>query len=285
MRIGKIYTLKIARTRRSVLFTLGMLLVTLSILSFAKLVFEESEDERTLFQTAVLANRADDLYSSIEKSIISAFNLYSGINVSRNNYTVIFEEPLPNDISSFESSILKLKNITESNDAVISLGVYETTAEFPLFIQPQNITYKHDFSLDDITIITPDDAGSRLSKYRTVIAVADNVTCSWSYTNGDFNYELEVISPHESGCSQSRAVDLGAGATITITSQADSSNKIIISLSQGSFSIRGSSEFSAAVRNELSLMQMPGSVFLGDNLISVSFARFGLSRTGGARII
>lgn len=274
--------------KKAFLFTLGMLLVTLAILSFAKFVSEESEAEKEFFQIAAITNRLYDADSSLQRSIADMFILQSNIRVSRSNHSIIFEEPLPND-EGFGSGLARLKKFAEANDTSIHIDDNDTVSGIPLFILPQNAVYMHNFSSREILVALPGDFNSSITKYKTTLTITENVTCSWSsYTPGDFNYQLDVISPKESGeCDSTKQLDLESNATITIASQQSPSNRIYLSLGSDSIRIKmdDAGRFNISAKSEITFYSAPEDVWLGNGTVEIRFDEFNLKKKGGVRII
>lgn len=278
--------MRVLRSRKAFLFTLSILLVGLAILSYTKFMLEHSESEKTLFQTAAISNRLNDIDNSLQRSMRDIFFIYSHINVSLENSTLSFKEPLPNSAGAFEYAMSRLSSIAE-NDTSIYIDINSTSTELPLDVLPYNTTYRHNFSNNEVIISMQQPANATLQKYMTTITVDENMTCSWSFLPGNFNYELNVISPMDSGCDHDRLVDIGSNITITVSSQSDSRNKITISLASSSFSIKmdNSSVLSAGIKNELYFKSIPQEVWLGGRPINIDFSEYKVSKKGGARII
>jgi len=287
--IGRIKMMraKINRSRKAFLFTLGFLIATLYILSFARFVSNESEEDKAIFQTVAVTSRLEDIDSSLQKSMRDAFFSYSDISIAPDNMTIAIEEPFPNSISELESSLAMLKNLSESAEKGLSMDLGELFSQLPLFIYPQNVAYIHNYTNNEVLLSFPADAGSAVSKYRAEITVSENVSCSWSYIPGDFSYELDVVSPKESGCDQDSMIDLDAGAAITMTSQSNPQNRITITLESSVFRIRmdDNSTFSAGLGSYLEFRDAPEEVWLGSSVIDLRYDAFDLRRTGGARLI
>lgn len=280
---------RIIRCKKAFLFTLGLLFVALAILAFSKFVFEESEDEEILFQTIAAANRLDDIDSSLQRSIADAFISYSGIKASLDNSTLTIEEPFPNGMGALELSLLKLKALAEAdetgNETGILLSFDESSSSMPINVLPMNLTYAHNFSSGEILLLF-DNSSSSMLKYRTTIRVEENMTCDWSFMPGNFSYELEVISPDDSGCDHDRLLDLSENATITMTSDSSDSS---VTISLGSRSIKitadNSSAFASTVTSDIYFLDKPEEVWLSSPMININFTMLGLTMTGGVRII
>lgn len=281
--------MSVLRSRKAFLFTLSILLVGLAILSYTKFMLEQSESEKTLFQTAAISNRLNDIDNSLQRSIRDIFFIYSNINVSLENSTLSFKEPLPSSAGAFEYAMSRLKEMAEANETSISININSTSAELPLNILPYNTSYRHNFSNNEIIISMQQPANATLQKYKTTITADENMTCSWNFLPGNFNYELKVISPGDSDCNldNDKLVDVGSNITITVSSKSDSRNKITISLSSSSFRIKmdNSSIFSAGIKNELYFKSIPQEVWLGGMPIDIDFSEYRVSKKGGVRII
>ncbi|MCX6707076.1 MAG: hypothetical protein NT001_02960 [Candidatus Woesearchaeota archaeon] len=273
--------------KKAFLFTLGMLLVTLAILSFAKFVSEESGNEKGFFQMAAITNRLDDADSSLQRSIADVFILHSGIEVSTGNHSIVFEEPLPNDAGGFASGLARLKRFAEANDTTVHIDTNETVSEIPLFILPQNTVYRHNFSNREILVALPGDPNSSIIRYKTTLTIPENVSCSWDYDPGHFSYQLDVISPKESGCDSTKQVSLADNAMITIASQKSPSNRIYLSLNRDSISIKmdDAGTFNISTKSEITFYSAPGGVWLGNGTVEIRFDEFNLKKKGGVRII
>jgi len=270
--------------RKAFMFTLGFVLVALAILSFTKFVFKESDDEKTLFQQYVVMNRLDDIDRSLQDSIRDTFGAYSNTKAYFSNSTVVFEESLPNDMDLFESRMNRLKNFAEANESSLRININETISDMQMTVYPSDLIYTHNFTNREMMII-PKDIND-VMKYKTTITVYENVTCDWAFMAGDFDYELNVISPDNAGCDHDRLVDIGQNATITILSRDEPDNRIVIYITPAWLRIvmDSSSVFSATAKNEVYHKDYPESMWLGNSLISINFTSFGLRREGGARI-
>lgn len=272
--------------KKAFLFTLSFVLVTLAILSFANFVLKESGKERIIFQEYVLMNRLNDIDGSLQSSIKDIFATYSGIKASASNSTVIFEESIPGSPDRFESELSSLKNFAELNETSLKIIINESILKLPVSVMPQDIMYSHNFSRREIILDSVQSMNESVLKYKTTITFEENVTCSWDFYPGDFEYELEAISPKDSGCDHDRLISLSQNATITIISESDPDNRMTIYLSPSSFRIAmdNSSIFSAAVKSEIFLKNISESMWLSDDMIDINFERFGLRRRGGVRL-
>lgn len=272
-------------SRKAIFFTLGFVLVSLAVLSFTKFVFNESEDEKVLFQDYAVMNRLDDLDRSLQASMKDTFERYSNIKARIGNSTISFEEPLPNSMDAFEHKLDRLKRFAENNETAIYININDTLSSSQITVSPENLTYRHNFSAKEIIIDFPADSSSIL-KHKMTFAADANITCDWSFYPGSFDYELEVISVDDSGCDHERMVDLGRNATIIILSEDDARDRITIYLSPLSFRIAmdSSSVSSVIAKNEIYLKDRPGSMSFGNSLIRINFTDFGLKREGGFRI-
>ncbi len=270
--------------KKAVFFTLGFLLAGLAVFSFAAMMQEEADEGRQLFSGMVLASRMEETSSSLQECVRDSFASYSGISISMDNRSFMIEEELPNNMSDFTLSLASLKNFSEASGSEIHLNLEEVFDRFPLIISPQGIRYIHNSSTK-VTLASSRPFGSIASGHKTTITMSENTTCDWSYDSGSFEYELEVVSPSDSGCDRSRSIDLNSTAVITITGDWSGESVTINLTAKGLSAEMSSGNFTAVVRNRMETLSTPGGAWLGEDLISIRYSSFEMEKKSGARII
>ncbi|MFO8016008.1 MAG: hypothetical protein R6U32_02805 [Candidatus Woesearchaeota archaeon] len=295
--------------RKAVLFTLSLFLITLAVFSFAKLVFEESEQEKITFQTMTAANRLHDMDSSLQRVVRQTFEAHSGMSMEMEerdgSWDISFAETLPNNITIFRDRMADLSNFTREIEPRAVIETNTTPHGTPLIIMPFNVSYEHNASMHDADRTgEEEDEGSVARKvmlrwpdsavegYSSMVTIPVNATCTWDYQSGSFPYSLEVDSPEDTGCDRERSIDPSAGALITITSEENPSDTVAIRIKDGAsnISLSGSGNFSSELDTTISLNSSllqdapQPEIWLGSRLIRTNLTAFGFRRSGGVRM-
>ncbi len=130
--------------RKGVLFSAGLILLSLTLLSLSFLLFTTSMESSSDTARMAVADRINDEARSIE-------NVYSGIlsrhvNVTINRNNISFAETLPEGASeNFFTAISRFETFAENNSEFsVALNTSLLQNRMPLTVMPNGITYTHE---------------------------------------------------------------------------------------------------------------------------------------------
>ncbi len=176
------------------LFTIGLLLMSLTVLSLALFIAEVEKGSNEKVTELVRYDRLHDLDTSINEAFREIFKVSSGISIiysNKTNNTFFIKENLPNgnstrfaqNMTAFEKYLNKTINSPTDNITLYLANLANVKANLPLVITPYNITYTHlpSFGSDtirvspkqfnfygyNITITTPINPSTTLQTFKT----------------------------------------------------------------------------------------------------------------------
>ena len=146
------------------LFTIGLLLMSLTVLSLALFIAEVEKGSNEKVTELVRYDRLHDLDTSINEAFREIFRVSSGISIiytNKTNNTFFIKENLPNgnstrfaqNMTAFEIFLNKTSNSPTDNVTLYLANLANVHANLPLVITPYNITYTHFPSFGSNTII------------------------------------------------------------------------------------------------------------------------------------
>lgn len=177
------------------LFTIGLLLMSLTVLSLALFIAEVEKGSNEKVTGLVRYDRLHDLDTSINEAFREIFKVSSGISIiytNKTNNTFFIKENLPNgnstifaqNMTAFEKFLNKTSNSPTDNVTLYLANLANVHANLPLVITPYNITYTHipsfggntirvspkqfNFYGYNITITTPINPSTTLQTFKFV---------------------------------------------------------------------------------------------------------------------
>ena len=274
--------------KKGVLFTIGLMLLTLVILALAVLIFRNSQEYESIINKLVVLDRVYDLDTSIQGSIGQIFELNSGISINVTNKSVSFEETLPNNgMEAFNDSIHSFKHFVESSLSNINISIGDM-GSMPLRIMPENAAYKHRDNWSNIEVVP--GASPNFDGYSIFIDVGKgfNVSCDWSGVDEDpdvFNLSLEVKADKEDCTFQTKKIDPSADNKIIINRVEDGSELILIEVKGGGrLLINRTSDIEVTARTSI-LTETVQRVMADDLGLDFDFGDFGVTKQSDVRII
>lgn len=283
--------------KKGVLFTFGITLVMLIILTFAVLIYKNSlqASERTA-EIGVL-DRVFDIDTSVQESLKELFTLKSGIILTKNNLTVSIKEDLPNGNSAaFEADMEDFKEFVESkfdDNPKVKLNITKITEELPLDIKPNNIKYTHpkDFGNKQIRVI-PEELNVKSYGFTFEINAQTYTSYNWDVLNtcttGDscVNFTFVVKKGGVVKASDTKNVDMSKSNKLTIKLQQgditiDINNPAIISIDNGANAVNLIS--SIEMRNVLNYERI--KVMYPENVIELNLKELQINKKSTARIL
>src|SRR3989344_9239465 len=284
------------------LFTIGFLLFSVSLLSFIVIILATNYQEDKRASEIGAIDRINTLDSSAQNSLKKIFEFFSNINVSlddsdvENVENVKISDALPNNISTFRTSLNDFKIFVEQNFPYISIHTSELNDTVPLIVLPDRISYYHsnaDNNMLNKIIVRPEELSlnSRLNGYHFIIRNLVSAACNPNldtYVAGTF-FSIEFNSFSTNGlsfCSQYFTID------------PDKSNKFFIGTAPDFFTIEIKNGGVATIENNqggvanvttiLLLDPIIGNqtkVMLPDSIIRISDPVLNIYKKGTARII
>ena len=173
------------------LFTIGFLIFITALFVLVVIVYSTTfQEDKRIAEIGSLDN-LNNLDSSLKNSIKELFLTYSNINVNFVETNVSFNETIPNNITDFRVTLNNLKSLTESNFNIVSLNISDINDSRPIIIMPNRITYSHNFTKKEITIV-PEEVN--FNGYHITIKNINNATCaaSTALTSGSFIFKLDT---------------------------------------------------------------------------------------------
>lgn len=130
--------------RKGVLFSAGLILLSLTLLSLSFLLFTTNMESSSDTARMAVADRINDEARSIENTYSDILSRHVNVTINRNN--VSFSETLPEGASSnFFTAISRFKTFAENNSEFpVDLTTYLLQNRMPLTVTPTGITYTHE---------------------------------------------------------------------------------------------------------------------------------------------
>src|SRR3989344_4095493 len=201
------------KMKKGILFTLSLVIIVSLVLALALLNFKNVQISKERLSETGSLERLSSLSNSIATGFKTIFNAYAGINVTRDNQSVSFEESLPNNnVAIFNSNLDNYKSYLESQDKDIVLNVTMLKQDLPLTVLPYNLIHKHTPFGGDTMVFNPSQ--SNYNKYKIEIEPAFAITsCVWNTYPGGTAFELDANAP---GCDNTQNIDPTRNNTIDI---------------------------------------------------------------------
>lgn len=283
-----------AKMKKAVLLTLGMLLLSSIVFSLSILILHNTQGTEDRFAELSLYDRLYDLDSSIQRGFKEIFTRNSGITLTIVDGLVTITETLPYS-SNFEAEMEAYKTYLEDaydtdpqvtiNDAVLTL----TKNSLPFYIMPHNILIEHDaFPSGQELRITPQNLN--VENYSISLTTSRQSLPSFSADTVPGSLEMLVTARLEGGSSFSQLYNVNPESSNTITlrfdegepEQADITitldNPAHLTINRGSVTTEHNIEIALTHQAEnLNYITYPNNLFTinipGDNLQKTSTAR------------
>lgn len=271
--------------KKGILFSLGLMLLTLVILALAILIFHSAQKSEEIIAKLAVLDRVYDLDRSIGKGLSDIFYLKSGISISRTNNGVSFEEMLPNDKRvALNSSLHHFKQFVEHNLSNVNLSITNID-EMPLmvmFMTNNRIDYKHKEDWSDIEVLPK--TGSVPNGYFIFIKTDRNVTCTPNFDGGGFNLSWEVKGDAQSCPYTSQKIAPANDKMLSINSPQDGNIMIIKVESDYKLLINLTKDISVRARTTIYVNQ-PKYIVVDSLGLYIDFMDFGISKESGVMLI
>ncbi len=184
------------------LFTIGFLIFCTALITLMIITFSTTFQEDKRISEIASLDRLQSIDSSLQHSFLELFNTFSNINVSVSTIDnddktdIMFNETIPNNIADFQTSLDRLKVLTEGNYENIFLNISNLKSTLPIIVKPYNILYTHDFLNNQIQIIPEDvSSTSNLKGYSFVITNLNDASClnpSFDTTPPDNFFRIKI---------------------------------------------------------------------------------------------
>lgn len=275
--------------KKAILFTLGLFFLAITVFSLAIIIFHGSLKSEDVFLRFVSLDRVYELDVSLQNSIKEIFNAKSGMSVSSTGSTVSFQDYLPNqNKGQLISALNNFRNYVELNNSNIDIDVSEIIENMSLVIWPYNITYKHLFSGDNITYVSP-SAESNITSYIIYLNTrnVNFTTYSWDIVpSGSNTFELNVQD--DQGNSDSDTYSIGDSDEHIMTVETLAGDIKIKIWESSKLFINNTAELNLSIRTDVGFEEFPDeetSVVISGNIINIDFSDFGIKKKSGVRII
>jgi hypothetical protein len=268
-----------ARLKKGVFISLGVLLLGLAVLSLSSVMRTSSYQVSDAADITAVNDRVGLITSSIGKGFRDTIDTSSGISISLNDNSVSFVERLPNsDSSHFESNMDDFKAFVEQ-DAHITLNVEEIKDHLPLTIMPQNITYYHpSYGTKDVDVIPGE---LNFDGYIIDVEAEDGITkCDFDTTAGTFNVTFYARTANGTECFQTFQIDPDQTNTFEVVVVGGGKTTMEIS-NGGVFDLTRSSQ----VTLNVTVLVNASSIVLPEDALALSFSDFGFSATRDVTIL
>lgn len=181
---------------KAMIFTIGLVMLSLIILSLAVLIFNTFQKAELTMSNIGALDRIYELDTSIQNVLKNLFkSSWIDLEVDNELNLVSFKERIPSNNTVFNLTLTNFKNFTESNFDYVNLDLDNVAKELPLIITPHNIGYKHLNFGERIIEITP--ASINFDKYEIFLDFNENiVSCPVEYSEEtDFDTYIQASSP------------------------------------------------------------------------------------------
>ena len=281
------------KSKKGVLFTLGLTFLTLVVLALAILIFHNSQDYEEIISKLAVLDRVYELDTSIHGSLGDIFNLKAGISIDITDSGVSFEEVLPNgNIKSFNNSLFQFKTFIESNLSNVNLTI-TNIEELPLTIIPKDIVYKHREDGGNIEVV-PEQLN--FNGYSLFIDTNKNVTCSWDVSGEmqSLNFSLEVKGDATNCELRTEKLNPYTDNEIRVDSIEDGNILIIRIGNRGGFGvgnndgrllINRTQDISVTARTTILTDQSQDGIRIDSITLGIDFSDFGIYKGSGVRVI
>ncbi|MFH1317273.1 MAG: hypothetical protein ABII01_07165 [Candidatus Woesearchaeota archaeon] len=132
------------KNKKAVLFTLGLTFVSITLLSFAVLIYKHAESSKTRLSELGFSERLYNLDLSIQRSLSDIFIQSSGIDIDISGNIININETIPNNMNAtIYLALDNFVNYSESNSDLLSINTSVFLPKVEIMIMPHNISYHH----------------------------------------------------------------------------------------------------------------------------------------------
>ena len=262
---------------KGVLFTVGLVLLSISVLAFASTITAQYEKKRGEESQLLSIDRVSSVFRGIENDFAGLFGT-SGIGVDANGTMVSFTEDLPNGRSgTFSTNVDRYKLFFDGNGIRISSA--EMKARLPVLVEPSGAVYSHEpFGGGTVKFSSP----SPPSAYdlRILLGSKGVQGTSWSpLVTGSLPVHIAVIG--QQSADEKRLISASALSVLNITLKAGGGT-ISIRFDSGNLTL---TSYATSTVNVQTNVTAPGSYALGlPDAAEVWLPESGVSRNGTARV-
>jgi len=268
-----------SKSKKGVLFSLGLTFLSLLILSLAVLIFHSTQGSESIASKIAIIDRVYELDVSIGQSLKDIFQIKSGIVINITNTSVYFQEALPNtNADSFNASMKSFKSFIELNMSYVNITLNETLDDLPLKVMPYDITYRHaGFGGKNIEIV-PNTIN--FNGYSVFMRLNKNVSsCNWNIQEGSFNFSVEIIGPNGDSCSNSVYIEPSGVNSVIVNGNVN----VYVDDNILQISIDGS-DTNAEIKAGIIANTNNAYVEYGNPVIMISFGELGVSKASNSRL-
>jgi len=255
--------------KKGVLFTIGLLFLSLIILTFSIVIYNFEKSKQEVTTTMIILERTYNENQAIQTGLKEIFQNKSGIILEKNATYIKFKESLPNSKSDiFKNFMIEYKHYIENNTAT-KLKLNEIVEKLPLKIQPQNITYFHEHFGGNKISIVPDKIN--FDGYFLKIETNKNITsCIINLEPGNLSFEVRVVGISGDPCQNVTKINPYGNNFVKVN------EKIKINVDNGKLSIVN--EYKEPISVETKLYLTSKEVCYPSKIINTSYPIFGISK-------
>ena len=183
--------------KKGILYSLGLTLFALIILTLALLIGKQGDSAESHFIDLIVAQQAQEIQTSTNKAFSEVYLREGNISFSLRETSLTIVENFPEDYNQLKQIFTSLETDIEKNFVGIEINQEKFQSMDGLLLQPLNISYMHG-TQGGIHI----DQNLQIDSYTLSLIFGGNVTsCTIDFVSGgSFDVSFSVVSP-STNCS------------------------------------------------------------------------------------
>ncbi|MFH1052925.1 MAG: hypothetical protein V1740_00770 [Candidatus Woesearchaeota archaeon] len=250
------------KKKKAVLFTLGLTFVSITLLSFAVLIYKHAESSKTRLSELGFSERLYNLDLSIQRSFADIFLQSSGISIGISGLTININETIPNNMNAtIYLALDNFVNYTESNNDFTSINTSVFLPNAEINIMPHNISYHHlPFGGNIIRIVPLNSSMLDVSSYNIYFNTgSSNVSSPLNCDKNTGNFMLNLYGSDNQGNSFSCLNNVSDSSSFDFTFSTLNGSVVFELMPDYNLTIENTDPVIVSIQSYIGLEEIPNS--------------------------